>query len=422
MNNKPNIKTYRWVVWGLLILIYLIGFFHRLSIGVIADDLEGSFGMNAFQIANLGAMYFYAYTIMQIPAGILIDRSGARLVAISGTVLAGAASILFSFASSIAMAYAGRLLVGVGVSVVFLAVLKIIANWFPAKDFATMSGLTSFMGNMGGIFAQAPLILAAGLIGWRGSFLAMGIATLGLAVLAAVFVKNSPADMDLARVNPQPSQIHEENGNIFYQLYEVAKNPGVWCPAIALGGVNGGFFLFSGTFGVSYITYAYGLDKIDASNIVSMMLFVTAAAFVLGGKLSDTLKRRKAPLVILSALSLLAWSILIFLNPPFWYIYIFVTLLGISSSVGAPCWAMGKEVSNPKYPAIAMSIVNGANFLAAAIMPVICGRIIDMQIAAGAVPAAAYRSGFIVCVAGSLLALVFSFLSKETKCESIYSK
>ncbi|HWQ78962.1 MAG TPA: MFS transporter, partial [Anaerovoracaceae bacterium] len=422
MNEKPNIKSYRWFVWGLLIIIYLIGFFHRLSIGVIAEDLEDSFGMNAFQIANLGAMYFYAYTIMQIPTGILVDRLGARLVAVSGTVLAGIASILFSFASSITMAYAGRLLVGIGVSVVFLSALKVVTNWFPAKDFATMSGLTSFMGNMGGIFAQAPLILVAGFIGWRGSFLAMGIVTLMLAALAAVFVKNSPVDMGLPEVNPQPPQIREESGNIFYQLLEVVKNPRVWWPAIALGGVNGGFFLFSGTFGVSYITYAYGLDKIEASNIVSIMLLITAIAFVFGGKLSDTLKRRKAPLIILSALSLFAWTILIFIDPPVWYIYIFVTMLGLSSSIGAPCWSMGKEVSNPRYPAMAMSIVNGTNFLAAAVLPVICGRIIDIHTAAGAAPDAAYRSGFTVCVAGSLLALLFSILSKETKCENIHNK
>lgn len=420
MNKKPDIKGYRWVVWGLLILIYLIAFFHRLSIGVITGDLNDSFGMNAFQIANLGAMYFYAYTIMQIPTGILVDRLGSRFIAVSGTVLAGIGSIMFSFSSNIPMAYASRLLVGIGVSVVFLAILKITANWFPAKDFATMSGITSLMGSIGGIIAQAPLILIVSLISWRGSFFVIGIATLVLAVLAAAFVRNSPADMGLPEVNPQPQTREEESGNVFCQLAEIIKNPRVWCPAAVLGGVNGGFFLFSGTFGVSYIMYAYGLDKIAASNIISIMMLVTAFAFAFSGKLSDTLKRRKAPMVVLSALSLLAWAVLVFLNPPLWYMFVFVVMLGVSSSVGTMCWSMGKEVSNPKYPAMAMSIVNGTNFLTAAILPVICGRVIDLYTAQGADPAAAYRNGFIICVAGSLLALVFSVLSKETKCENIY--
>lgn len=422
MNKKPNIKLYRWVVWGLLVLIYLIGFLQRLSTGVIADEMERSFGMNAFQIANLSAMYFYAYMLMQIPAGILIDSLGARLVAISGAVLAGISSILFSFSSSIAMAYTGRLLVGVGVSVIALAVLKVVANWFPAKDFATMTGLTSFIGNLGGVFAQAPLILVSGLIGWRGSFLALGIITLALAALSAVFVKNSPADIGLPEVNPQPPQMQEESGNVFCQLYEVVNNLKIWFPAIVISGITGGFFLFSGTFGVPYITYAYGLDKVEASGIISMMLLITAFTAMLGGKLSDTLKRRKAPIIVMTALSLSAWSILILLNPPLWYIYIFVTIQGISYSVVPLCLTLGKEVSNPKYPAMAISIVNGASFLASAIMPAICGWIIDTYIAAGVGPAAAYRSGFTVCIVGSLLALVFSIQSKETRCENIYRK
>ena len=231
---NSNIRSYRWVVWGLLVIIYLIGFFHRLSIGVITGELESSFGMNAFQIANLGAMYFYAYTLMQIPTGILADRLGSRLIVVSGTVIAGIASIMFSFSSSIAMAYASRLLVGIGVSVVFLATLKIVSNWFPAKDFASMTGLTSFMGNMGGIFAQAPLIFVMALVGWRGSFLVMGIATLVLAALVLVFVKNSPVDMGFPAVNPQPPQIHEER-NVFYQLAEVVKKPKSLVPCNRLG-------------------------------------------------------------------------------------------------------------------------------------------------------------------------------------------
>ena len=128
-------------------------------------------------------------------------------------------------------------------------------------------------------------------------------------------------------------------------------------------------------------------------------------------------------MVVLSALSLLAWLILIFINPPLWYMYFFIAFLGLSSSIGVMCWSMGKEVCNPKYPAMAMSIVNVTNFLSAAVLPVICGRIIDIYtLTKGAAPDAAYRSGFMVCVAGSLLALVFSVLSKETKCENIYNK
>lgn len=213
--NEQKLSHYRWVVWGILVSIYLIVFFHRLSAGVIAEDLINPFGMTATQIANLGSMYFYAYTIMQIPSGILADHLGPKKTAIMGCFVAAIGSLIFSFAVNVPMAYVGRLLVGLGVSVIFLCVLKIQANWFPAEKFATMSGLTSFIGGLGGLLAQGPLLMVVGLMGWRNSFLLMGIITIALAILTLLFVKNTPTERGLPEVNPQQAQTSAERESIF---------------------------------------------------------------------------------------------------------------------------------------------------------------------------------------------------------------
>jgi len=424
MNSKY--KSYKWIVWGVLILIYLIVFFQRLSVGAIAGDLKSTFGMNATQIANLGAMYFYAYTLMQIPTGILADKLGPRITVVSGSLLAGAASIMFSFSTSIGMAYVSRLLVGVGVSVVFLSILKIISIWFPAGDFATMSGLTSFMGNMGGLFAQAPLVIVVGLMGWRASFLSMGIATLVLAFTAFILVKDSPSDIGLPEVNPKPEHTEKGDGaksrNVLVQLYHVVRNPQIWFPAIAFGGLNGGFIMFSGTFGITYLGFAYGMDKIAASGIISVAIISAAVANVFIGRLTDSLKLRKIPTIVMAVVSLAAWSSLVFADLSGWLIYLIAILMGVSTAVGAMCWSVGKEVSNPEYSGMALSIVNVTGCLFGALMPVICGRIIDISIAGGAAPLAAYQNGFLACVGGALLGLLFALLMKETRCENVFSE
>jgi len=420
-NANGKMKSYRLLVWGVLILIYLIVFFQRLAIGTIAGDLKTTFGMTSMQIANLGAMYFYAYTIMQIPTGILADKLGPRITVVSGSILAGIASIGFSFSTSIAMAYGSRLLIGVGVSVVFLSILKIITNWFPAENFATMNGITSFMGNLGGLLSQAPLVIIVGIAGWRGSFLVMGITTLILAMAAFVIVKDSPSDAGFPEVNPKQQQ-HEESSNILVQLFHVIKNPRVWWPSLAFGGVNGGFILFSGTFGISYLVNAYNIDKITASNIISLLLLVSAFSFAFMGRFSDLIKRRKLPMVILASFSVIAWTLLLFADLPMWFIYVFVVLLGLSISLGVTCWPMGKEVSNPLYSGMAMSIVNVTTFLFAAVIPVISGKMIDAAAAAGASPVAAYEHGFLICIACSVMSLICALLSKETYCRNIYQE
>lgn len=428
MNDKETnskLRAYRWLIWIVLVGIYLIVFFQRLSIGAIKGDLESTFGMSAAQIANLGAMYFYAYAIMQIPTGMLVDKLGPRFTVVGGASLAGVASILFSYSANLPMAYASRLLIGVGVSVVFLSILKILDNWFPAKDFATMSGLTIFMGNMGGLLAQAPLVIVVGIFGWRSTFLSMGIVTLVLAVLALIFAEDSPAKIGLPEVNPKHEHYEEEklaHDKILVQMLNIVKNPRVWGPAFCLGGIYGGIIIYSGTFGIAYLGYTYGLDKIVASNIISIYFISSAFSNVGLGFISDRLRIRKPPMLILAFTNLVIWILLLLFKMPTWYLYIFSALAGVCGAVGVISFANAKEVNNPRYSGMATSIVNVTTFAFAGVLPVICGVLIDAGLAAGLTPAMAYQRGFLVCIGASALSLIASLIIKETRCENIYFK
>ncbi len=423
IKTEKNQKTssYAWLVWGILVTIYFLVFFHRLSVGVITEDLVSTFGMSATQLANLGAMYFYAYTIMQIPSGILADSLGPKKTVIIGSIIATIGVMIFSFANTILMAYLGRLLVGLGVSVVFLCLLKIQANWFPSNKFASMSGLTSFVGSMGGILAQGPLLAMVGLMGWRNSFRAIGVLTLILAGLVALLVKNTPSEKGLPEVNPQQNDTAGEKISILKQLTEIIKNPKIWAPSIVWGGVAGGYLMFSGTFGVQFLTSAYGLDKITAANYISILLVASGVACVLVGKLSDSIGKRKAPMVVLSLCSAIAWGVLVLFRPPVWFMLVFIPLIGAASSIGVICWSVGKEVSNPKLSGMALSIVNTCGFLSSAILPIICGKLIDANISQGLFQGEAYIRAFIVPVIASFVALVFALISKETNCENVYN-
>lgn len=420
IQNESKVSSYRWVVWGILVVIYLTVFFHRMSVGVIVGDLEKSFGMNATQIANLGAMYFYAYTLMQVPTGILVDYLGPKKTVIAGSVIAAVGSILFSFASTIMLAYFSRLLVGLGVSVVFLSILKIQANWFPAKDFATMSGVTSFIGSLGGLLAQTPLLIIVGLIGWRASFLSMGVISLGLAVLVMLFIKNTPTEKGLPEVNPVQAAPSGESDGVVKQLFAIVKNPKIWFPAFAFGTINGSTLLFSGTFGVPYLIAEYGLSKTSAANIIAIALLASGIACVFVGKISDTMRNRKLPMLGLSIIGIVGWSLIVFAKPPIWLVTVAAAMIGISGSIGVICWSLGKEVSNPKLAGMSMSIVNVCGFFFAAILPVICGKFIDANVAAGLALAISYKKAFIVPVIAVASSIVFSLLATETKAQNIY--
>ena len=72
---------------------------------------------------------------MQVPSGVLADTLGPRKVLVAGGFVAAVGSILFASAQSLAMAAIGRTLVGLGVSVAFICVMKLNANWFEERRF-----------------------------------------------------------------------------------------------------------------------------------------------------------------------------------------------------------------------------------------------------------------------------------------------
>ena len=112
-------------------------------------------------IAGLGSMYFYAYIIMQIPTGILVDTIGPRKTVVGGLLVASFRSILFGSASFLYQVFVGRFIVGVRVAVIFVSIHKILSNWYKEREFATVNGLTVLIGNSGGVLAQSPLIAEA---------------------------------------------------------------------------------------------------------------------------------------------------------------------------------------------------------------------------------------------------------------------
>lgn len=173
-------KRLRTTVLLLAIGAYLLSFFHRVAPAAIARDLAAAFETSAASLGVLAATYFYVYTVMQIPTGVLADTLGPRKILTLGGLVAGAGSLLFGLAPTFDIAVVGRTLVGLGVSVAFIAMLKLVAVWYEENRFATLTGTAMFIGNIGSVAAGAPLAWAAQAAGWRSVFVVVGILSLAI--------------------------------------------------------------------------------------------------------------------------------------------------------------------------------------------------------------------------------------------------
>jgi hypothetical protein len=99
----------------------------------------------------------------------------------------------FGLAGSAPVALGGRALVGVGDAFMFLSVLRIAQNWFPARRYPLLASLTGLAGAIGQVGTTVPLGAALDGMGWTATFAGSGALTAVLAVLCLRGVVDRPA-------------------------------------------------------------------------------------------------------------------------------------------------------------------------------------------------------------------------------------
>ena len=123
-NLVRKMLSFRWLIFGILAIAYFFVYFHRLSLSVVANDIATDFGTTATVLGMLGSVYFYCYAAMQFPAGLFSDSIGPRKTVAISLLLACMGSILFGLAHNITVAFVARIMVGLGVSMVFIPTMK----------------------------------------------------------------------------------------------------------------------------------------------------------------------------------------------------------------------------------------------------------------------------------------------------------
>lgn len=427
INLQPgSVLRMRWVMWSFLILLHVITSFHRVSFNVVADLLTAEFSLTGAGLGNLAAAYTYMYVIMQIPGGLLVDRLGPRGIALLTGLAMAAGSIIIGFSPNAGLVFLGRLLIGLGGSVVLINIFKFQAAWFRTTEFATMSGLAVLISGSGALFGATPLAISVNLIGWRSSFVSVGVITVLIALLSWYFVRNYPQDRGPDAGFPAESNEPTESAPVssLKMASIVFSNRRLWMPFLINLGIFGGFIVFSGTWGVSYLVHVYGINVEHASTFMVLAYLGYMVGAPAAGWLSDRIGSRKIPAVALVSCCIIFWLLLAAWPGgmlPFGMFYGLSILLGVGAASTILSFPMAREASPPGYTGSVTAAVNLGVFLGLAILQPLFGYVLDLGwdglIIDGAriYPLQAYRFGFMICLLFAVTALAAALNYRESR-------
>jgi MFS family permease len=295
------------------------------------------------------------------------------------------------------------------VSVAFICLLKINANWFEERRFGTATGVANLAGIAGALAGAAPLAWLVTAVSWRGVFGFVGIASLALAAVTLWKLRDAPG----ARAEPpaRPELWYRE-------LAIVARNRATW-PAFWVNfGLSGVNMSFVGLWAVPFLIHAYGMSVVAASNHTTLMLAGYACATAIVGWLSDRLQRRRSIMLGSAALYLACWLAWIHGVPQGWT-YALALFMGIVLSGFSLSWACAKEVNAPARAGMATSIANLGGFVAAGVLQPLVGWVLDLT-RAPSHPHGDFTAALLVFALFTCFGVVGALFITETHCRNIW--
>ena len=275
--------------------VFVLSQFFRAANAVIAKTLSAEFGLSPEALGLLTGVFFLAFGAAQIPVGMLFDRFGARrtVPVVLSAAIAGA--LLYGFADGQAMLIGGRVLLGIGCSVVLMGALFLFGQWAAPAAFSTWMGRMIAIGGAGGLLSTTPLAAIAEELGWRVAFWgAAGLTALGAVAIYAM-ARDRPSS-DAAGAAPAEGLRESLRG-----VRAALATPGL--PTLTAMGFSSYPVVITvlGLWGGPYLADRHGLGPVAAGNVLLAMAGALIVANLALGPLERRLDTRKGLILACAA-------------------------------------------------------------------------------------------------------------------------
>lgn len=188
--SKANIRTLH-LAWGAFFVSFMVWFVHAPLMPFIREALQ----LSDLQVKTLLTLNVALTIPARIVVGMLVDRYGPRIMYTAILIIGGLITIAFALAQDYQQLALTRFLAGF-VGAGFVVGIRLIAEWFPARQTGIAQGIYGGWGNFGSAGAAFLLpsiaVLIGGVYGWRYAVGLVGLISIAYGLFYYWRVRNTP--------------------------------------------------------------------------------------------------------------------------------------------------------------------------------------------------------------------------------------
>ncbi|MBT8328244.1 MAG: MFS transporter [Desulfofustis sp.] len=339
MNNttgsrSPSSLHYGWIILGtgVGVMFACLGL-GRFALGMLLPAMGDGLGLNYSQMGLISTANFIGYMVSVIFVGRVANRFGPRLTISAGLMIIGISMALIWGANRLAAILVFYFLTGIGSGLANIPMMALVAGWFVKHWRGRAAGFMLVGNGLGIIFSGfiVPLLIAemAGM-GWRFGWLILGGVVLSMAALAAIALRNSPAQVNqrpMGADRPKdggPDPVEEQPMSSKLSKTEVGK-------LVQLGLVYslfGATYAVYATFIVTSLVNERGFDTQAAGLFWSIVGVISLFSGPYAGYIADRFGRFTALTIIFVQFSIA--HLLALQGLPTFFLYLSIFAFGLS--------------------------------------------------------------------------------------------
>lgn len=367
LTSKNSFLPY--AMWFFPLIFFAYQFILRLWPGLMMQQMMEQYSINSTQFGLIAAFYYYGYSGMQIPVAMLLERVGTKYILFTFALLCGAATVLFTYSNNWYLACLSRFLVGAGSAVGFLGVSKVVSEWFSARHYTRMIGLSFTLGLMGAIFGGKPISLMVEYFAWQYVALTLAVISMLIGYGAYFFLRPNPDAQDKENLQESFQWPH-------FKI--LLSTPSIWALALANLLMVGSLEGFSDVWGVPYLMKAYSISKGSAAQLISFVFF----GMLCGGPVLAFFSKKMGNYVVIFLCGMgmaMAFMALLFCRDyHWWYLACLLFCIGVMCCYQVIVFAAGANLASARYLGVTVAFLNCINMLGGSFFHTIIGTFMDM--------------------------------------------